>query len=113
LLTRTSMRPKLSSVRCATSCTCASSVIEPATARALPVLCLMPLTTRSSSCCRRPVMTTDAPSSANRFATASPIPALPPVTIATFPSSGRSLVIPGSSPHWGRHVHRTPRPAGT
>src|ERR1700686_3114133 len=35
----------------------------------------------------RPRMATFAPSSCNRFAVASPIPLLPPVTTATFPSS--------------------------
>src|SRR5712672_1559349 len=36
---------------------------------------------------RRPVMKTRAPSSANRFALPKPMPALPPVTNATLPSS--------------------------
>jgi hypothetical protein len=35
----------------------------------------------------RPVMKTCAPSAAKRWATASPIPRLPPATSATFPSS--------------------------
>ena len=35
----------------------------------------------------RPAMNTWAPSSTNRFAAANPIPLLPPVTTATFPSS--------------------------
>src|SRR5260370_1270211 len=44
-------------------------------------------TAAASSPSRRPVMKTCAPSLANRFAVASPMPLLPPVTSAIFPSS--------------------------
>ena len=44
-------------------------------------------TAASSSACRRPVMKTCAPSAMNRLAVASPMPLLPPVTKAIFPSS--------------------------
>src|SRR5882724_2870541 len=40
-----------------------------------------------SSFSRRPVITTRAPSSTKRLAVANPIPLLPPVMIATLPSS--------------------------
>jgi hypothetical protein len=45
------------------------------------------LTASSSSAWRRPVMKTWAPSATNRRAVARPMPLLPPVMTATFPSS--------------------------
>src|SRR5215212_3821811 len=45
--------------------------------------CLISSTTRSPNSARRPVMTTSAPSSANRKAVALPIPDVAPVMIAT------------------------------
>jgi hypothetical protein len=41
--------------------------------------CRLPLTVSSSSFWRRPVIKTYAPSSANNFAVANPIPSVPPV----------------------------------
>ena len=48
---------------------------------------------RIEFCWRRPVMKTYAPSATNRFAVASPMPLLPPVTSATLPSSFPLIVI--------------------
>src|SRR6266404_4040787 len=58
------------------------------TSPCMPVM-LVPIcfTAPSSSLWRRPVMNTYAPSATNCRAVASPIPLLPPVTSATFPSS--------------------------
>src|SRR5262245_38327402 len=49
--------------------------------------CPTSLTAAASSGSRRPVMKTWAPSLTNRFAVARPMPLLPPVTRAVFPSS--------------------------
>src|SRR5579863_1800889 len=48
---------------------------------------LITFAAESSSACRRPVMKTCAPSLTKRCAVARPIPAVPPVTSAIFPSS--------------------------
>src|ERR1700736_4939670 len=71
-------------------------------------------TAASSSSWRRPVMNTNAPSAAKRWAVASPIPLLPPVTTAVLPSSfllmvlispGNRLFQPARNPQRGpRHV---------
>src|SRR6266851_7024770 len=47
----------------------------------------MLLTAEANSFSRRPVMKTYAPSATKRFAVARPIPLVPPVTSAIFPSS--------------------------
>src|SRR5258707_818990 len=54
-------------------------------------------TAASSSAGRRPVTTTFAPSATNRFAVASPIPLVPPVTRAILPASFCVMV---GSPRW-------------
>ncbi len=60
----------------------AASVTSPCTAsQPAPINTIA----RSSSAWRRPVMTTWAPSVANRRGIARPIPPVPPVTIAVFP----------------------------
>src|SRR6266404_4761364 len=51
----------------------------------------------SSSACLRPVTKTYAPSLTKRWAVARPIPAVPPVTSAIFPSSLPDIQIPSSS----------------
>src|ERR1700723_3260718 len=53
----------------------------------------MAFTASSSSLWRRPVMKTYAPSLANSFAVAKPIPSVPPVMTATFPCSFLSSAI--------------------
>src|SRR5262245_28465432 len=60
----------------------------------------MSFTARSSSAWRRPVMKTRAPSAANRCAVARPMPLLPPVITAIFPSSFFGMV----RPSWGLGV---------
>src|ERR1700674_1511003 len=52
------------------------------------------LTASSSSFWRRPVMKTYAPSLTKSFAVANPIPSVPPVMTATFPSSLPMIVTP-------------------
>src|SRR5262249_10282334 len=61
---------------------------SPRTPMVLPPISL---TAASSSACRRPVMTTLAPSATNRLAVARPLPLVPPVTTATFPASLRDI----------------------
>jgi len=51
------------------------------------------VTALSRSAWRRPVMKTRAPSAANRLATPSPMPALPPVTTAVLPFSLLLMVV--------------------
>src|SRR5258706_16426135 len=53
-------------------------------------------TASSSSFWRRPVMKTWAPSLTKSFAVANPIPSVPPVMTATFPSSFLAIVFPCS-----------------
>src|SRR4029077_2681717 len=59
-----------------------------ATSPCTPVTFLpISFTAAANSCSRRPVMKTYAPSFTNCFAAARPMPPLPPVTSAIFPSS--------------------------
>src|SRR5207244_3242019 len=59
----------------------------PASARTPEPLGPIAATASSSLCWSRPVTTTMAPFLTNSSATAKPIPCVPPVTTATFPSS--------------------------
>src|SRR4029079_12820640 len=67
--------------RRSTSATFDTSPCTPVTLRPISV------TAAANSAPPRPVMKTDAPSWTNCFAVARPMPLLPPVTSATFPSS--------------------------
>src|SRR6266571_4482205 len=64
-------------------------------------------TALSSRSCWRPVTTTVAPCATNSLAIAKPIPVVPPVTTATFPSSEKLILPPVdslSSSSSGKHI---------
>src|SRR5262245_3780917 len=87
LLISTSTRPKRSSVHLTKSA--AASEFSRSTARAThrPPSFSIDRATASTGACRRPQITTCAPSAASIRAVTSPIPLPPPVTIATCPLS--------------------------
>src|SRR6266480_4900125 len=87
LLTRTSTRPSVSTVKRASA---TASVCFPTSAWravALPPARSISPTTCVRGSLRRPATTTCAPSAASIFAASRPMPLPPPVTIATCPSS--------------------------
>src|SRR5262245_38641933 len=87
LLTSTSTRPNRSSVQVTKPA--AASEFSRSTTRAThrPPSFSMERATASTGACRRPQITTCAPSAASSRAVTSPIPLPPPVTIATCPFS--------------------------
>src|ERR1043166_3070013 len=87
LLTRTSTRPKRSSVHATNAAAASGSSRSTARAAHLPPPFSIVFTTASSGACRRPQITTWAPSAASMPAVTSPMPVPAPVTIATCPSS--------------------------
>jgi hypothetical protein len=95
LLTSMSSRPNSSSALDTVSSWCASSSACPATQTALPSP--MDAAASASASSLRAVMTTLAPSATSRSATASPMPRLAPVTIATL-SSKRFCAGPSTGP---------------
>ena len=72
---------------------------------------LMVLRASSSVFLFRPEMATRAPSCCRRFAVASPIPLLPPVTTATFPSNRFVPLILVSLAPWGLFCSKALSPA--
>src|SRR5882724_11996073 len=91
LLKRQSRRPNFASASSTIALTSASLVTSVRTKLAAePSFFVRP----SPSACRRPAMTTLAPSSTNNSTVRAPIPLDPPVTIATLPSSAPICVCP-------------------
>src|SRR5437762_2465238 len=87
LLQSTCTAPKASKARAASACICARSATSVRTARALtPSACASPATAAMPASSRS-ATTTLAPSRANRWISARPIPLAPPVTTAVRPLS--------------------------
>src|SRR5215472_5660807 len=95
LLTRMSIRPKLLSVISSTRLTVSAAVTSPCTGNTVPPVAVrMSCAAASNTSGRRATKTARAPSEAMRWAAAFPIPSLPPVTMATFPVSPKSMSQP-------------------
>ena len=86
LLTRQSTRPNRSTAAATIASTWSGSRTSVGCAAARPPAASISATVSSSGSGRRPATTTDAPSRANSWAMARPIPLPPPVTSATRPS---------------------------
>src|SRR5437879_21743 len=82
-----SSRPNFSMAKSTIAFTSASFAMSPRTNAASPPSFLISATTCAPSFSRRPVNTTLAPARANAIAVALPMPEVPPVTSATFPSN--------------------------
>src|SRR2546428_4973704 len=87
LLTSTLSLPKRRSVSATASCQSASRVTSSRTNAALPPLAATSASTARPSASSTSPMTTCAPSRANIFASAAPMPRAPPLISATFPAS--------------------------
>src|SRR3954462_11228242 len=93
LLTRMSIRPSSLAVRATMPATAALSVTSAATAIALTPCRFSSATAAADFVSLRPTMAMSAPASASPRAMPSPIPPLPPVTIATLPRRSKSAVV--------------------
>ena len=92
LLTRMSIPPN-SATQCATPASTASGLLaDPAWAVACPPAARSVVTVSSSSSCFRAVTHTAAPADTSDSAIARPIPRVPPVIRATFPSTRRIVL---------------------
>ena len=95
LLIRISTRPKRSTQRATTRLIAAASVRSAAIASIRSRICTPAAATVSSrASCPRAQTSTAAPSASIASAVARPIPLLPPVMIATLPSSWSSMLTP-------------------
>src|SRR3984893_11675455 len=94
LLTRMSRRPRRSTQWPMDASIASGSPAEPAYTVASAPIVRSAASVSSSSCCLRASTQTDAPAAAYASAIARPIPRVPPVTSATFPS--RRKVLAGS-----------------
>ena len=90
LLTSTSTVPKAPIVASTSAWTWAGSVTSVGTATARPPADWISFAARSRASGLRAARATDAPAAANAVAMARPMPRLPPVTMATWPSSEKS-----------------------
>src|SRR5918996_234283 len=94
LFTSTSTRPKRSSVHRANAAAASASSRSTARAAQRPPAFSIVFATPSMGACRRPHITTCAPSAASILAAHSPMPLPAPVTIATCPSSTLMTFLP-------------------
>ena len=93
LLTRQSIRPKVSTAACISASTCSGSRTSVGSASAVPPEPSISAAVSASGSARRPATTTAAPSRENSSAMARPMPLPPPVTTATCPSNVPSASI--------------------
>src|SRR4051794_31554415 len=105
LLTRISTRPNSACVRAIIRSTAALSVTSATMERALPPPCMTSATPAFDWATPRPTTATAAPAAASPRAMPSPMPPLPPVTIATRPvsSKGEAVIDGPFSPSSGHH----------
>src|SRR4051812_71446 len=92
LLTRISIRPSSRITRAVMAATASLSVTSATTEIALAPACASSATAACDFASLRPTIATAAPAAANPRAIPSPMPPLPPVTMATWPQRSNSSV---------------------